>query len=332
MRRREFLIGQLAVTVVFPAAAQGAKPRRLVIFSPFESVSLMQENGPHGIYPALFAELRRRGWVEGANLAVARYGKEQLIGDLDTLAAAAMRDRPDVAFTVGLGTFEIKAHAGTTPMVTFTYDPIALGLTQSLSHPGGDITGISVDTGPSIWGKRIELLREIYPRLSRLAFLALRAPSWESFLRPAIAAACEAASISFVPVLVDVPTTEASYRQAIAGAARDGADALMVAENPETVTNRGVIAASANAARLPAMYALREFVDAGGLIAYAPNLTELSQRVAADIDAILRGAKPGEIPFFQGTKFDLIINRKTAAALGIVTPPLLMAQAAEILE
>jgi putative tryptophan/tyrosine transport system substrate-binding protein len=329
--RREFIAGAASVVAVSRAAAeQSGKSPRLAIFSPFESAALMQANSDG--YSAFFAELQRRGWTEGANLTIERYGREQNTGDLDAFAAAVARAKPDVAFTIGPGTIELKAHAGTIPLVTFTYDPIALGLTQSLAHPGANITGISVDTGPEIWGKRIGLLREILPSMSKLAFLALRAASWERFLRPAVGAACEAARVSLVPVLVDLPTSETAYRQAIATAVGDGADAIMVAENPETVASRVVITEAITAARLPAMYALREFADAGGLMAYTPSLAELNQRAASDVDAILRGTKPGDIPFYQGTKFELIINRKTATTLGLTVPPLLLVQASEVIE
>jgi len=248
------------------------------------------------------------------------------------MAATLVRTQPDAIFTIGPGTLELKARTATIPLVTLTYDPIALGLTQNLARPGGNLTGISVDTGPSIWGKRIELLREIFPAISKLGFLALRASSWELFLKSAIGAASDGEKLPFVTALVDLPTSEVRYRQAFAALTGDGADAIMVAENPETVASRFLIAEQAAAARLPAMYALRDFVDAGGLMAYAPDLTELNQRAAADIDAILRGTKPGDIPFFQGTKYQLFINRKAADSLGLTVPPLLAARADEVIE
>jgi putative ABC transport system substrate-binding protein len=333
MRRRAFITGAIFTISAAPAVGQQTlAQRRLAIFSPFETVAWMRETDGKGGYPALFAELRRRGWVEGVNLAVQRYGREQNAGDLAALAAEAARGAPDVIFTIGPGVFDMKTAAAATPLVTFTYDPIALGLTQSLSHPGGNLTGISVDTGPTIWGKRIELLREIFPALSKLAFLALKTPAWERFLQPALTAACDQARLPLLPVLLAPPVGDTGYREAVAGAARDGANAIMVAENPETVSGRVPITEAAAAARLPAMYATRDFVDAGGLMAYVPDFAELNQRVAADIDAILRGAKPGDIPYFQGTKFDLLINRKTAAALGLTIPPLLLARADEVIE
>lgn len=128
------------------------------------------------------------------------------------------------------------------------------------------------------------------------------------------------------------PTSEAAYRAAVADAVNQGADAIMVAENPETLSNSGVIADAVAKARLPAMYAVAEFVTAGGLMSYAADFSELHRRVAADIDAILHGAKPGDIPYFQGTKYDLTINRKTATALGLTIPPLLLARAEEVIE
>jgi len=334
MRRRYFL-GAAGVTALLrPNVAQARRekqPKRLAIFSPFYPVALMQERRSRD-FASFFAELRQRGWVEGTNLIVERYGKEQNAGDLDAMAAALVRTQPDAIFTIGPGTLELRAQAATIPLVTFTYDPIALGLTQNLARPGGNLTGISVDTGPSIWGKRIELLREIFPAISKLGFLALRASSWELFLKSAIGAASDGEKLPFVTALVDLPTSEIKYRQAFAALTGDGADAIMVAENPETVASRFLIAESAAAARLPAMYALRDFVDAGGLMAYAPDLTELNQRAAADIDAILRGTKPGDIPFFQGTKYQLFINRKAADSLGLTVPPLLAARADEVIE
>jgi putative tryptophan/tyrosine transport system substrate-binding protein len=333
MRRREFLAGTAYIAATRRASAQQSRsPKRLAIFSPFEAAEVMREDGAGIGYRIFFAELRRFGWIEGATLAVERYGKERNVGDLRALADAAMRGMPDVIYAIGPGVFDIKDHAGTTPLVTFTYDPIALGLTENLAHPGGSITGISVDTGPTIWGKRIELLREMLPSLSKLAFLSLRTPAWDRFLRPAVAAACDAARLSLIPVLIDLPPLPEAYRHGIEAAARDGADAIMIAENPETLSNAPAILEAVTAARLVAMYALRAFVDAGGLIAYAPDPDELSRRSAADIDAILRGVKPGDIPYLQGTKFNLFINVKTAKALGLTVPQLLLAQADEVIE
>ena len=145
-------------------------------------------------------------------------------------------------------------------------------------------------------------------------------------------AACDAAGISLVTSLIDLPSNEATYRHAVAQAVRDGANAIMVGDNPDTFANRALIVELIRAAGLPAMYPLPEFVDEGGLIAYSFDLVELNKRVANDIDAILRGANPGDIPYYQASKFELSINLRTAKALGLAVPPTLLASADEVIE
>jgi putative tryptophan/tyrosine transport system substrate-binding protein len=154
---------------------------------------------------------------------------------------------------------------------------VAAGLVQNLAHPGGNITGVSVDTGPSIHGKRIALLREILPAMSKLSCLTLRI-LWEGSQGPATRAAADAAGIPVVTSLIELPSTEAAYRDAIAQASRDGANAIMVGDNPDTMANRALIAHLIGAAGIPAMYSLPEFVDEGGLIAYSFDLVERASR------------------------------------------------------
>lgn len=330
--RREFIAGAVSAAAVSRAAAQqSAKRPRLAIYSPFEPIALMHEDGDNRYYRALFEELRRLGHVEGQTLTVERYAKEQNTAGPAALAAEVVRSNPDVVYVVGPGSALFKTQTITIPIVALTADPIALGLVQSLARPGGNITGVSVDTGPSIHGKRVGLLREVFPAISTLAYLTLRV-SWETFLGPTMRAACEAAGVGLVAALLELPTSEADYQKAIATAVQAGANAIMVADNPDAMTNRALITDLIGQARLPAMYGVREFVDVGGLIAYAYDLVALNQRVAHDIDAILHGANPGEIPFFQSTKFELFINLKTAKALGLTVPPSLFALATEVIE
>lgn len=195
---------------------------------------------------------------------------------------------------------------------------------------GGNITGVSVDTGPSIYGKRIALLREILPGMSKLAYLTLRV-GWDT-MGSFISAAAATAGVTLNAALLELPTSETAYREAIGQAARNGASAIMVGDNPDTMTNRALIANLIGAAGLPAMYALPEFVEAGGLIAYSFDLVELNKRVANDIDAILRGENPGDIPYYQASKFELSLNLKTARKLGISLPPALLASADTVIE
>jgi putative ABC transport system substrate-binding protein len=145
-------------------------------------------------------------------------------------------------------------------------------------------------------------------------------------------AASAATGVPLVSILLELPTSEAAYRDAVANVSRDGANAIMVGDSPDVMTNRSLIAALIGEARVPAIYPLSELVDAGGLMAYSFDLVELNKRVANDIDAILRGANPGDIPFYQSSKFELSINLKTAKMLGLTVPATLLASANNIVE
>jgi putative tryptophan/tyrosine transport system substrate-binding protein len=331
MRRREFVVGVASLVAASRAVAQqpGAS-KRLAIFSPSEPTALMNERSDNRYYRALFAELRRLGHVEGQNLLVERYGREENTSGPAAMAAEVVSKNPDVVYVVGPGSMLFKQRTGTLPIVALTGDPVAAGLVQNLAHPGGNITGVSVDTGPSIYGKRIALLREIQPGMSKLAYLTLRV-GWDA-MGSFVTAAAATVGIELEVALLELPTSETAYRGAVAQAARNGASAIMVGDNPDTMTNRAVIADLIGTAGLPAMYALPEFVKAGGLIAYSFDLVELNKRVANDIDAILRGENPGDIPYYQASKFELSLNLKTAKTLGLSLPPALLASADTMIE
>ena len=168
--------------------------------------------------------------------------------------------------------------------------------------------------------------------MSKLAFLLTRVQLETGNLDTLIKAAAAAAGVTLLYCVVDLPTSETKYREAIAQAIRDGADSIMVADSPETLTNSAMIADLISAVRLPAIYPFPEFVDAGGLMAYSFDLAELIRRAAGDIDAVLRGANPGDIPFYQASKFELSINLKTAKALRLAVPPALLASADKVIE
>jgi ABC-type uncharacterized transport system, periplasmic component len=277
----------------------------------------------------VFAELRRLGHVEGQNLVIERYGREKSAVGLAAMVEEVVRRNPDLIYVIGPGVLLLKRATETIPLVALTGDPLAQGLVQSLARPGGNITGVSVDTGPSIHGKRIALLREMFPVLSKLGWLTLRV-MWDT-QSAALQAAAGSAGVQIIPALIDPPSSEAAYRDTIAQASRDAVNAIMVGENPDAMTNRAMIARLVGAAAIPAMYAFLESAEAGGLMAYSIDLAELNKRAANNIDAILRGANPGEIPFYQATKFELSINLKTAKTLGLV-PATLLASADRVIE
>ncbi len=333
MRRRAFLsvvCGAVAGPLA-AAAQQSTNSKRLAVFSPSEPSADLHEHG-NKFSRALFAELRRLGQIEGQNLKVESYGREQNTSGAEAAATEIVRSNPDVIFAVGPNALDFKKLTSRIPIVVITGDPVKQGIAESLAHPGGNFTGASIDAGPSIHGKRIALLREMVPTMSKLGCLALRL-SWNGPASgPAIRAAAETAGLTLAVSLLEIGTSEAGYRAAIESISRDGADAVMVVDSPEVDQNNPLIAKLVGDAKLQAIFHNVEAVEAGGLMAYSFDQIELYKRVANNIDAILRGAKPGDIPIYQVTKFELSINLKTAKQLGLSVPPALGASADKVIE
>jgi putative tryptophan/tyrosine transport system substrate-binding protein len=271
------------------------------------------------------------GWIEGQNLKVESYGREQNTSGPEALATEIVQSNPDVIFVVALYAVIFKKLTSRIPIVGITGDPVKQGLAESLAHPGGNFTGVTVDAGSSIYGKRIALLREMVPTMSKLGCLAVRL-QWNQPNAGAFRAAAETAGLPLAVSLLEFGTSEADIRAAVESISRDGANAVMVLESPETFQKGTLIATLLGDAKLPAIFTFTESVEAGGLMAYSFDLIELYKRVANNIDAILRGAKPGDIPIYQVTKFELSINLKTAKQLGLSVPPALVATADKVIE
>src|SRR6267143_4944845 len=284
MRRRAFL-GVVCGAVAWPLAAtaqQSTNSKRLAIFSPSEPSADLHEHGSK-FSRALFAELRRWGQIEGQNLKVESYGREQNTSGPEALATEVVRSNPDVIFVVGPGAPIFKKLTSLIPIVVITGDPVKQGIAESLAHPGGNFTGASIDAGLSVHGKRIELLREIILTMSKLVCLALRL-SWNGpVVGPTIRAAAEAAGLSLAVSLLEIGTSEAGYRAAVESISRDGANGVMVVDSPEVLQNGALIAKLVGDAKLPAIFAHPEDVEAGGLMAYSFDRIELFKRVANNI-------------------------------------------------
>jgi putative ABC transport system substrate-binding protein len=224
----------------------------------------------------------------------------------------------------------LKAATATIPIVGSMADPVGLGLVASLAHPGGNMTGISIDTGPEIETKRLELLKEASPRVSRVGLLSRPLPG-----SPYVKARQEAAQslgILLVGPWPEGTIQEAEYRRVFEAMVQEHADALYVGSDPENTPNRRLIVELAEKNRLPAIYPYREYVEAGGLMAYAVDLVDLFTRLAGYIDQILKGASPGDIPIYQAAKFEFLINMKAAKAIGLTLPPALVLGADEVIE
>jgi ABC-type uncharacterized transport system substrate-binding protein len=330
MKRRDFMIGALLTAFAARASAEtSAAVRRLAIFAPSHPDEDWRGPIPPG---AMLDELKRRKYVEGDNLNVQIYGKAENTAGLEALAAKVVATMPDVVFVDGVGGPFFQRMTTTIPTVVLSSDLVGQGLVKSLAHPGGNITGVSVDTGPLIWGKRIELLREMVPALTKLALVSPAFSSSPSVQERAIQSAAEAGGIAFIVVPIKYPSAEADYRAAIEAASRQGAASILFTQDPQTIAYAAALAEYAAAARLPAIYPFRENVAAGGLMAYSEDMPELFRRAGAQIAAILDGANPADIPVEQPSRFFLTINLKAARALGLDPPPLLLAAAEDVIE
>jgi putative ABC transport system substrate-binding protein len=212
-------------------------------------------------------------------------------------------------------------------------EPIRLGLATSLAHPGGNLTGVSYYDA-ELLAKRLQILKEAVPSASKVAFLTPRR-TWEGAygqaFQPAYQEASQRLQISLLPMLIQEPTP-AEYQRLFAEVAQDRPDAIMVSEIGYLIPDRQLIVELVEKSRLPAIYGFREFVEAGGLMAYESDLGEAGRRMADDVHEILNGAKPGDIPIYQVTKFSLIVNLKAAKELGLAIPPSLLARADEVIE
>ncbi len=333
MRRRDF-IAALGTAATWPLAARAQQParmKRIAFVLPSAKVSEISVSG-RPYYRAFFEELSRLGYVEGQNLGVERYSGEGQPERYADLAREVVNTHPDLILTAGAPlSLDFKMATTTIPIVTVMLDPVALGLVASIARPGGNITGVTIAGGLEIIGKRMGLLVEAMPKLSTVGYLASR-PYWEDIRGAAAREVAKRAGIVLSPAMLGAAFNEAEYQRVFTSIGQDRVDAFMVSEEPEHVTYRATIVELAAKGRIPTIYPFREFVEGGGLMAYSIDQAEMFRRLANLIDKILKGANPGDIPFFQPTKFDLSINLKTAKALGLEMPAMLLGRADEVIE
>jgi putative ABC transport system substrate-binding protein len=332
MRRREFigLVGGAAALPLSARAQQPAKQHRIAFVHSGIPVDLLTETkGPFWIR-RFYETLRGLGDTEGGNLVVERYSAEGRSERFASLAAEVVSRNPDVIVSNLNGLVKkFTAATATIPIVGITGDPIAAGLVASLAHPGGNLTGVSIDAGVEMVAKRLQILKEALPRAARVTYLLSN--GWDHQTELAYREAGQHLGIAltgnFLPEVND-----AQLRRAFAELAQTKPDAAMVDEGGSFLAYRALIAELAEKHRLPVLYPYRDYVDLGGLMTYAPDLGELAQRLASDVHQILGGTRPGDIPFYQPSKFLLIINLKAAKALGLDLPATLIAQADEVIE
>jgi putative tryptophan/tyrosine transport system substrate-binding protein len=322
MDRRTFidmLVGSLLVAPLPAPAQQTGKVYRLGILTAGTITSDW----------TLFVELRERGWIEGQNLVIERRaagGKAELVpGFADELVQL----RLDVIVATGaVASLAAKNATTTIPLVTITGDPVRIGLVPSMSRPGGNITGTST-VSPELAAKRLELLRELRPTAKRIGGLVDPANQYFRLIRKDNEQIYR--MLGMEPIFVDVADAT-QLERAIAEVARLRADALIVRSDPLFSSNRDQIASLALKHALPTMAEGNMFVSAGCLASYAASFSALGRGLAVFVDKILRGAKPGDLPIEQPTKYDLVINLRTAKALGIAVPQSLLVRADEVIQ
>jgi putative ABC transport system substrate-binding protein len=331
MKRRDLLAGLLATAAASAAgAAEPDKVYRIAIVSPSRLISEMSETNPD--YGILFRELRRLGYVEGQNLVVLRFSAEGDTARYDPVVRDVVSAAPDVIITVNNPlVLRFKALVHSIPVVAVMGDPIAFGIVTSLARPDGNITGISADAGEEIWGKRLGMLLEAVPTATRVGFLCSE-PFWDGPQGTKVREAARQSSVTLVAPPLKGVYQEPEYRRVFDVLAREHADVLLVSDGVENNVQRRLIVALVEKARLPALYPFREFVDIGGLMAYAVDVQDMFRRATDYADMILKGKKPGELPIYQAEKFTTLVNLKTAKTLGLTIPPTLLARADAVIE
>jgi ABC-type uncharacterized transport system substrate-binding protein len=325
MRRREF-ITLLGSAVAWPLSVSAQQPGKL------PKIGFLGSGSASSWSPwtaAFMQRLNELGWVDGRTVAIEMRWAEGHGERFAEIAAELVRLKVDVIVTSGLAVPAAKQVTSVIPIVfAVASDPVGVGLVASLGRPGGNVTGLSQQSR-DLAGKRLELLREILPSLRRLAAIG-NAGS------PSFALEIGDLQAATRTLGVDVAAFEIRRAEDIAPlfeAIKNRAEALyVIGSDPLVQTKRIAISTLAAAVRLPTMHSAREYVEAGGLLSYGPNYADLFRRAGNYVDKILRGAKPGDMPVEQPTKFDLVINLTTAKALGLTIPESFLLRADEVIE
>ena len=330
MNRRHFLSGLTlgALPALFAAEARAVGKVTRVGVIAISPLAGIVSDPTHPINSGFRREMRDRGYAEGQNFILELRSVEGKMERASEIVAELVRLNVDVIVTA---TPEMTPQAQrvttTVPIVTFSRAPVEEGLVVSLARPGGNITGLTNDTGPDLQGKLLELLREGVSKLRRVAYLGARA-EWDG---PGGMSARAAAGARGLTLLLAEPSPN-DYTRAFDLIARERPDAVIISQDATHYPHRRLIAEFAARNRLPSIGSYREFVEAEGLMSYGHDGGDIYRRVAIYVDKILRGAKPAELPIEQPTKFELVINLKTAKALNLTIPPSLLLRAERLIE
>jgi putative ABC transport system substrate-binding protein len=322
--RRTFLAGTGAVLLAAPLTAEAQQPGKVY------RIGFLRQGQPAKDWVEAFQEgLRERGYVDVQNVVVEYRFTDGSIDQLARLAEELVRSKVDVIVTSAAPAALAAKKATTSVPIVFVsvVDPVGQGLVRSLGRPGGNITGLA-DAGPDLVGKRLELLRELVPKLRRVAMLWHSGNPGNLLQLKGAEVAARTLGMQLESVPVQGPSDfDAAFK------AVHAADGLLIAAAPLfTGVHRARIVELAARSRLPAIYGYRQNVEVGGLMSYGANYPDLLRRAGTYVDKISKGAKPADLPVEQPTKFELVINLKTAKALGLTIPPSLLGRADELIQ
>jgi len=325
VRRREFIVLVGGAVATFPPAARAQQSGKLPTIGFLGASTAAASKQPTD---AFLRRLHELGWIEGRTVMIEYRWAEGRSERYAEIAAEFVQLPVNVIVTVGGAVPAVKKATSAIPIVfAAAADPLGSGFVASLARPGGNITGLSSQMADTA-RKRLELLREVVPDLRRLAIMANGGNPAAMLEMRDVQGTARTLGLEVVPLEIlgadDIATAFAAFK--------GRADVLYVTTDPLSFTHRVRINTLALSSRLPTIYIFRENVEAGGLLSYGANLPDLYGRSATYVDKILRGARPADIPVEQPTKFDLIINLKTANALGLTIPPKLLFTADEVIE
>lgn len=330
MRRREFVL-LAGAGIALPLAARAQQPAKQHRIALVAGASPVDQFNSVPSFQALFGELRRLGYVEGHNLIVERYSAEGHRERYADIARQVVASTPDViilpvsqlapAFLQATNTIPIVSAMGS--------DPVAEGLVTSLARPGRNLTGVNSESGVEIWGKRLQLLKETIPAASKVAWLSVQI-NWQNPLNRQLIESSRRLGLSLVGL--DAAGGESELQRVFAAASQDRPDAILMSGAGELYQSRQLVVQLAEKYRFPALYPYRVLVEAGGLMAYTSDNAEVFRRLANYAVQILNGAKPTEMPVYQAIKYELVINKKAADAIGLTISPSVLAQADEVIE
>ncbi len=331
MNRRNAALALLLGPLAFGAASRAATAQQAGKVYRIGYLSAPSRASVEKVLQSFLRALRDLGLVDGQNLIIEYRWADGKVERLPDLAAELVRQKVDlIVAPAATAAMAAKKATSTIPIVMmFPADPVEQGLVASLSRPGGNVTGTTLATGTEIFAKQLQLLKDAIPRASRVAVLTNRADASFEVQVKEVEKAARALGIHLQMVEASSPE---EFDSSFAAMARERAEALLLGGSSTFLVHRTRIAELAVKGRLPTMNTFREMVEAGGLMAYGVNMTDFIGRSAVYVDKILKGAKPADLAVEQPTKFELVINLKTAKAIGLTIPPSVLARADDVIQ